>query len=814
MRVDSGPRFGWRIALLFGVLAGMLAGLAALMVAPDPVSDVADGDRTLVGFYEAEHQSGTTYRWSTPEAALVWYGFDGRPALLRLRLVSQRPAGATPPVVRLVDADRSIGPFRLTDQWRQYHVLVPTRAADETGLALQIAPFEVPGDARVLGLALSAARARALGPVPAQGLRVLFLATLPLLLGLVLWRCAAPRWPGVGLSAAALLLSAGLAWWPAQGGLWLPTLGWPWWPTLPLALALGWPWVQRGTRGAAAVLQRHPARARIGAVLTLVLALAALRLGLVLAAPLLAAAALSLALLARPSTWRPLPATWRDGAIVGALTLLALVLRLLWLETLPVGLWRDEARHAMLALLIWTNPDVRPVYVVSGADLPALLFYLMAPVMGWLGPGVASARLVSAVCGALTVPALWWAARPLIGARGALLAAGIISAASWSLTMSRWAFPATLDQVLTLSAVGLAWRALAPDAGTARRFALLVPGAVAGAAAVYAYHTGRMAPLVLLVVVVLRLGADRTAWRRALPALCAAGVAAVLVLTPLLQFLATNWDGYNRRVAMVALLEQASAERHAPLAMILGNLVPHLEMWHVAGDRNGRHHAPGAPLLDPVAGALFAVGIALLALRRERLSLLLGAWLVVGLLPGILSANAPHAMRSLGALAPAAIIAALALDRLAPRRRLAVPLLAGGALWSIVLVFALMPGDTRVVREFEQADTLAGRISRAAAAADVPVCLDTRLTRRSDVLTFLTDGLTVGAFDGLACDGTTPRIVILSPTRDAVARAAASAALAVSDPSVRTIEDVGGKPLLVIAVADEAAGRVVGQITP
>jgi hypothetical protein len=31
---------------------------------------------------------------------------------------------------------------------------------------------------------------------------------------------------------------------------------------------------------------------------------------------------------------------------------------------------------------------------------------------------------------------------------------------------------------------------------------------------------------------------------------------------------------------------------------------------------------------------------------------------------------------------------------------------------------------------------------------------------------------------------------------------------------VRAIEDVGGKPLLVIAVADEAAGRVVRQITP
>ena len=63
---------------------------------------------------------------------------------------------------------------------------------------------------------------------------------------------------------------------------------------------------------------------------------------------------------------------------LSAITLLALALRLAGLDALPLGMWRDEARHGLLALRILNDPSYRPVYVPNVADIPALLFYLAA----------------------------------------------------------------------------------------------------------------------------------------------------------------------------------------------------------------------------------------------------------------------------------------------------------------------------------------------------------------------------------------------------------------------------------------------------
>ena len=77
--------------------------------------------------------------------------------------------------------------------------------------------------------------------------------------------------------------------------------------------------------------------------------------------------------------------------------------------------------------------------------------------------------------------------------------------------MSRWAFPATLDQVLTLVALGLVWRSL-PARGPAeagrRRWLRLAGMALAGglvALAAYAYHTGRFTPVIVARLALLNL---------------------------------------------------------------------------------------------------------------------------------------------------------------------------------------------------------------------------------------------------------------------------------------------------------------------
>lgn len=774
------------------------------------VDDPATG-RLLSGFFALEVNATDAFRWSRPESAIFLFGFDGRPAALTLRLATFRPPEDPPTLVAVSMRGRQVGSFVVAPAWRLYHVLTPTDPAGDTALLVRSTTFRAT-DGRDLGVALALINAAPVAPYSLlpPPLRALFLGSLPLLGWLILiwprWRAgqsaSGMRW---GLIVALALLAGAAAAFPIISGYYLPTVGWPWWPIMPLALALGWPGLVRMQRQITASARFASPVAFWGGLALALAAALALRLGL---PPLIGLAALVVGISIAAAYRQAAPALVVEptsaigrGEIpaLAALTILALIARFYRLDDLPAGLWRDEARHGLQALQIWNDPAYRPVYVVSGADLPALMFYLMAPVVEALGPGAGAARLVSALAGALMPLALWWAARPMLGWRAAVAGAALLAWASWGLSMSRWAFPATLDHVLELTAAGIVWRLAAPQLLRARQghwqivAGMACAGALAGLAA-YAYHTGRMAPLMLAVLTALRLGRDWRAWRAALPALAAAALVGLLALLPMLRFIVEDFEGYNRRTNAVAIANSESLEQHALLPLLLANAERYLLMWHVAGDANGRHHAPGAPMLDPLAGTLLALGAGLALVRRRPGAAIPLIWMGIALIPGVFSTDAPHAMRSLGALAPACMLAGVGFDaiyrvmqRTAASRWPAIA--AGGLLgaslaFNAVLYFGVMPRDPAVYREFEVADTMLGRVARAPAVSNDPrirqvqVFLSRRVVDR-DVVRFLTFGLDLGRFDGaqLSRPAGDQALVLLPANATDAERAAVLAAL-------------------------------------
>jgi 4-amino-4-deoxy-L-arabinose transferase-like glycosyltransferase len=813
--------------------------LGARVTSPLQRVAVAPGDeRALVGFYEREANPLGAYRWAKPDSALFLYGLDGRPAIVTLRLNAARPAGSPDPTLSLRADGRTLGSFDVSTAWRRYTLLAPTDTTGDTALTFGGDTFRPAGDERDLVVALGGAEARPadVGGLPVE--RTVFLLTLPLI-GWLLTRALACRAASseqraattdrrqadvlrarsplaVGLALALVVGWAAAR--PALAGYWLPTFGWPWWPFVPLALLLvGRAPLEKllpgGPRPVPRTLGRPPLSQGVAEAGEQIL-------------------------------------RWEVAALLG-ITLMALGLRLYALDTLPLGLWRDEARHGLVALEIWRDQGYRPVYVVQGADLPALLFYLVAPVMGLLGPGVASVRLVSALAGALVPLALWWAARPLVGARAAVLAAALVAWASWALSLSRWGFPATLDQVLTLAAIGFGLRGIddgrattGSRGGTAEPTSqvvgarwpvvrLCLAGVLAGLAA-YAYHTGRLAPVTVAALVTLRLGWNRAAWRRATPGLVAAAVVGLVILTPLLRFIAEDFQGYNRRTGAVAFYNDEDAGVHAPLLLLLRNGERYLLMWHVVGDQNGRHHAPGAPMVDPVTGGLLLVGVGLALLRRGGPGTMLLAWLALGLVPGMLSTGAPHAMRALPALAPAAVLAAWGLawltqgrgarttDRRPPTtdyrpRSFVIGLSSVVLLTSLAyntwLYFGQMPRDPRVQEAFDVPETAMGRVVRAHATADDPALRAVRVflpagARRSDVVRFLTSGAEVGFFDvgeGLSAPPGEQALLILPAGASPEMRATGLAALG---PGARELAPprypAGAPVVLALGVGDDA----------
>lgn len=857
------------LALLTLVL--IFAGAAVARPGASFAADDPEARRALVRFYGVEQNPTDTYRWSEPLAGVFLYGYEGRPAIVTLRLAAPRPEGAPATRVEARAGGVELGAFEVGAAWREYRILAPTTAAGESALLLETPAFVPDGDPRELGFALSHGRIGPAGASPwPMPVRAAYLLALPLIGWLLLVRLGALRPAALAAGLALALVAGWAAADPTTSGYWLPTLGWPWVPALPLLLLAAWPRVAPALAAARARLEAQPALG-CGGLAVAFGAVVGMRVGLPWP--------VGMGLLAG-GVWAGLglfgSADGADGAdraelvlgrrtrdvtlLLGGVVGVALFLRFVNLDGQPAGLWRDESRHGLQALRIWSDPSYRPVYVVEGADLPALLFYLMAPVLGVLGPHPWSARLVSALAGALTPLALYWAGAPMLGRRPALLAAALLAWASWSLSMSRWAFPATLDHLLVLTAVGLVWRC-APRTGWRAVMGMALAGLLGGLA-VYAYHTGRVAPLALGAVAAVRLGAAPAAWRRAAPGLAAAALAGALVVAPLAAYILGDLDGYNRRVGSVSILDSNDPQTHTPAGLVLGNLSRYLLMFHVRGDGNGRHHLPDAPMLDPIAGLLLALGLALSAKRLsakrktvpvEPMGALpgtargtagtvrtagLAAVLALGavyFIPGVFSGNAPHAMRSLGTLAPAMLLAGMGLAALwgvlAPARprdpapshlRRSAPaalLLAFSLVFNLWLYFGAMRLEPTVYGEFDLLETALGRVAAAPATSADPELRTVRVflpdkLRGEDTVRFLTWGLPTYGYTGAAIPDDGPALVLLPGDASAAAQDEALAALGPGAAALGPVATYpgGDTPIAVAFGRGAAAARLLEEV--
>ncbi|GIX45055.1 MAG: hypothetical protein KatS3mg130_1463 [Candidatus Sumerlaea sp.] len=143
-----------------------------------------------------------------------------------------------------------------------------------------------------------------------------------------------------------------------------------------------------------------------------------------------------------PVAFHPTP--WRAWPLLGILTG-ALLLRVLFLGSLPPALFRDEAEKLYTAwCLATTGHDAEgrllPLFIhVFGVTTSAVYQYAAIPFVWLLGLNEWSARLPAAVVGTLTVLFLWLWARRVYGELVANWAALLLALSPWHVVFSRWA---------------------------------------------------------------------------------------------------------------------------------------------------------------------------------------------------------------------------------------------------------------------------------------------------------------------------------------------------------------------------------------
>ena len=339
-------------------------------------------------------------------------------------------------------------------------------------------------------------------------------------------------------------------------------------------------------------------------------------------------------------------------AILGVLVI-AVFSRLWQLSEFPFGDWVDEAVHGLASVQILNDPGYRPTFVDT---MPSHFNYLIAVAFSIFGASPFALRLVTAGFGIAGVVFAYLLFRRWFGTTMGIFAAGLLAVMRYHLTFSRFGVHGISVPAFELAALYFLDRALAEK--RSQDFAWL--GITLGFGLSF-YTAFRLFPVALaLFIVCLFVAAIRkhgwsVAFKKYLGGLLPHGLIALLALViTLMPVIHSVWQDRTEFFARTSMVSIFKNRDEPDLGKALwSNTRKHLEMFNVAGDRNGRHNLPGAPMLDPVMGVLFVLGAAYAIWRwRDLPNLLMLLVFVFMIQPGILSLDfeAPQSLRSIGVI--------------------------------------------------------------------------------------------------------------------------------------------------------------------
>ncbi|NUQ38625.1 MAG: glycosyltransferase family 39 protein [Caldilineales bacterium] len=349
---------------------------------------------------------------------------------------------------------------------------------------------------------------------------------------------------------------------------------------------------------------------------------------------------------------------WLEVILLLLILATALWFRVDGIASMPPGIFIDETNSALDALRILEGRS-DSLFGVGWFETPNGFVYLQTLFIRLLGTTFLAVKVQSILPGFLTILALYFLARELFGVRPALFAAAFLAFNRWHFNMSRWGWNEVYPPLIQALALLFILR------GARRRS--LCDWALAGfllGLGMYTYLAIRMAVIAIALYLLYRSLVDRGFLRRSLAGMAVFAAVYTLTFAPLaFTYLRDPFTLLNRtrQISIQHDIDMAGGD----LQPLWQSIKSHVQMFHIVGDANPRHNLPFAPMLDPVTGAFFLLGLgwALWRWRDHRRGLLL-IWIPVTLLGGILSrlAEAPQAYRVLAVTPAIALLAGDAYD--------------------------------------------------------------------------------------------------------------------------------------------------------
>ncbi len=403
------------------------------------------------------------------------------------------------------------------------------------------------------------------------------------------------------------------------------------------------------------------------------------------------------------------PFTFRVSWTLVVLAVILIVgawFRFTGLHVYPPDMTSDHVEKALDALRVYEGE--RPVFFPNNGGREGFQMYYLAVLKSITGMpiGLELLQVGAGLEGMVMILLAWWMGRAVIGEEDrrlgnlvGLIMAAMVAISFWHVLLSRLGLRIVTTTLVTTVVFVFLVRALRYN----RRSDYLITGLALGAG-MYFYQAIRMLPLAVIagfvVALILRVRSRRDLGRYILN-LVALVIVAVAVFVPLgrymTQYPQVFWERTSGRLfGEEGIQDPAKAIENfrKNLPELTSNLGKSLLMFNVRGDMSWFNGAPdGTPELDFFAGALFAVGLGLVAVRmfrrRDPADWLLPIGIVIMVLPSALAIayaiEVPSLTRASGALPMVYFVAALPLALLL---RMAQQRLPGK--WPLRIVYGLV----------------------------------------------------------------------------------------------------------------------------
>ena len=350
-----------------------------------------------------------------------------------------------------------------------------------------------------------------------------------------------------------------------------------------------------------------------------------------------------------------------EASLLIAIVLIAIIFRFAAFTQVPPGLHYDEAIDVKLAQEI--RSGARPIYFEEGWGREPLYHYLVAFTLIFIPDPTSALRLVSGVLGLIQLLAAYVLFRKLFGVPTALIGVAWIAVLFWTVSTSRAGLRnITLTTLTTLTSLAFwtTWSKVqsARDKGFSRHpSAFILPGILLGLT-LYTYQPSRVVPLIYVLFVVYLFWRERELIKANWKALALFFGVALVVAAPLLVYLLSHPGAETERVFQT---EPIRAMLQGDMSKVLETTIATLKMFTAEGDPQILYNLTGRPLFIGLGSLLFVIGLAVSVGRFKRppYAFML-IWLVVTLLPNLVTAPAPFFYRAIAAQTAVAIMPAIA----------------------------------------------------------------------------------------------------------------------------------------------------------